>query len=273
MLEQKELLILFLGGLVAYIAIITSLYFAQRKFVYFPDPRVQARADYGADQMSVVKVTTEDGLALSGWYHPPEGDKPVIVVFHGNASHMGMSAWKVRPYIEQGYGALLPAYRGYAGNPGKPTEQGLYRDARAFLAWLREAKGIPENRIVLYGESLGTGVAVEMAATHYKDIKALILESPYTSFTEMARRQYFFVPFVALLVRDRYSNIDKIAGVKAPLLIVAGKLDMIVPVTMGRKLFAAANEPKAMVEVPAAGHNNLYMHGAEYRVLHFLSGL
>ncbi|MCB9991792.1 MAG: alpha/beta hydrolase [Rhodospirillales bacterium] len=261
------------GSLLLYLGFILLMYLAQRSFIYFPEPNTQDRAVYNAGDMDVITVETEDGLTLSGWYKAPEGDKPVIVVFHGNASHMGMSAWKVRDFMDAGYGALLPAYRGYAGNPGKPAEQGLYKDAKAFVGWLRDDRKLPDNRIVLYGESLGTGIAVEMAANHFPEIRGLILESPYTSFVDMARRQYFFVPFLNILVRDQYRSIEKIGRVKAPLLVISGKRDIVVPFRMGQAVYDAANDPKEMLAVPLAGHNDLYMHGVGPRVLHFLSGL
>lgn len=275
MLKKRKniLLELFVCAFLIYVGVIFLFWLNQRSFVYFPNPQRQLASVYNASDMGVVKVPTEDGLELEGWYKAPQAGKPVIVVFHGNASHSGLSAWKTRPYIDAGYGALLPSYRGYAGNPGKPTEQGLYTDARSFIGWLIEKQGIPENNIVLYGESLGTGIAVEMAAGAYKQVKAVILESPYTSFVDLAKHHYFFVPFGGLLVRDKYKSIDKISEVTAPLLVIGGRRDRIVPFAQGEKLFAAANEPKQMVVLDAAGHNDLYNHGAAQRVLHFLSGL
>lgn len=270
---RKKIFDLILGFALFYIISITFLYFVQRSLIYFPNPSVQNPVHYNASDMDVVKAMTDDGLELSAWYKAPQDGKPIIIVFHGNASHMGMSAWKVRGFMDEGYGALLPAYRGYAGNPGKPTEQGLYKDARAWLDWLVNEKQYSQNRIVILGESLGSGVAVEMAAGPYKDIKAVILESPYTSFVDMAKRNYFFVPFVGHLVRDKYKSIDKIKDVKAPLLIVHGQRDIVVPYKLGDRLYDAANEPKAMVDLPMAGHNDLYMHGAGPRIMDFLSGL
>lgn len=245
----------------------------QRNMIYFPNPQRQPLSVYGAQDMQVVKVTTEDGLALEAWYKPPEQGRPVIVVFHGNASHSGFSAWKARPFMEAGYGALLPSFRGYAGNPGKPTEQGLYADARAFIGWLITEQQIPESRIVLYGESLGSGIAVEMASGAYPHVKALVLESPYTSFVDLAKHHYRYVPFGGLLVRDKYLSLDKIGKVTAPLLVISGGRDRVVPPAQGERLFAAAGEPKEMVVLDGAGHNDLYQHGAAQRVLHFLSGL
>ncbi len=270
--RRKKIFDLILGAVLFYCGILFVFWLNQRNFVYFPNPQRQIPSVYNASDMQVIKADTEDGLSLEGWYKPPGKDKPVIIVFHGNASHPGFSAWKARPFMDEGYGALLPAYRGYAGNPGKPTEEGLYKDARAFLGWLI-AQGILPERMVLYGESLGTGIVVEMASTHYRDVKAVILESPYTSFVDLARRHYPFIPLHNFLVRDQYKSIDKIENVTAPLFVISGKRDTIVPFRQGEKLFAAANEPKDMAALEMAGHNDLYSYGADQRVLHFLSGL
>jgi len=272
-LWRKRILDILFVVVLFYISGLLAFYFIQRNFVYFPNPQRQDMAAYNATDMQVVKTRTEDGLELEGWYKPAKGDKPVIVLFHGNASHPGMSAWKVRPFVEEGYGALLPAYRGYAGNPGKPTEQGLYKDAKAFLSWLSDSQKVPQDKIILYGESLGTGVAVEMAASEFSGVKGVVLESPYTSFVDLAKKHYPLIPLHRLLVKDKYKSIEKIGRVKAPLYIISGRMDFVVPVTQGERLFAAAAEPKKMDVLPMAGHNDLYNYGAGQRVLHFLSGL
>lgn len=262
-----------LGAFLLYCGFVFVLWMMQRQILYVPSPVRQDRAVWNAADMDIVTVRTEDGLDLEGWYKPPAKGKPVIVVFHGNASHMGASAWKARPYMDAGYGALLPAYRGYAGNPGSPDEQGLYKDAAAFLDWLAKEKDIPPARTVLLGESLGSGVAVAMAADRYRDVKAVVLESPYTSFADLAQVHYPFIPFARYLVRDHYPSIDRIGALTAPLLIVHGRRDVVVPFSQGERLFTAANEPKQMLAVDAAGHNDLYMYGVADGVLHFLSSL
>lgn len=272
-INRREAIIFFTGLLIAYCGFIVFLYMSQRNFIYFPDPNRPSPSAYGATDMEVIRVTTEDGLQLEGWYKAPQGGKPVIVVFHGNASHQGMSAQKIRPFLKAGYGALLPAYRGYAGNPGHPSEEGLYRDADAFVRWLTADRAVPEKNIVLYGESLGTGVAVEMAARTFSSIRALVLESPYTNFVDMARRQYFFIPFLSHLVRDRYDTLEKIGMVRAPLLIVSGGRDMVVPSQMGQDVFDAANDPKTIIDIPQAGHNDLYAFGAGEKIMTFLAGV
>ncbi len=167
---KKKMLDYLLGGLLLYVAVALFLFVIQRSFMYFPDPDRQDPARFGVPDIEVVNVVTEDGLELEGWYQPPADGKPVIVFFHGNASHMGQSAWKTEAYRKRGYGALLMAYRGYAGNPGKPTEEGLYKDADAFLSWLIQSHNKNYQDIVIYGESLGSGVAVQLASTTYRDV-------------------------------------------------------------------------------------------------------
>jgi hypothetical protein len=265
----RSLYSIFVGFLCFYFAMLASMYIGQRKMMYYPDPNRQSLAAFRAEDMNVVTIDTADGLELEAWYKAPEENKPVIVVFHGNASHMGMSAWKVRDFVDKGYGALLPAYRGYAGNPGKPNEKGFYLDGRATIEFLLD-KGYEQNNIVLLGESLGSGIAVEIAARHYKDLRAIILESPYTSFPDLARKHYPFVPLVDILVRDQYKSIDKISAIHSPLLVVHGKRDMIVPYEFGKMLFEKANEPKHMLSLDGAGHNDLYLHGASQKIIAFL---
>ena len=200
--------------------------------------------------MREVAIETSDGLSLLAWYRPAQNGHETLAFFHGNAGGLGMRADKIRPYLDAGYGVLLPAYRGYGGNPGAPDEQGLYRDGRAALAYLT-GNGVAAGGIVLHGESLGTGIAVQMA-TEYP-VAALILEAPFTSMPAAAQYHYFWLP-AKWLVRDRYDNLEKIDRVDAPLLIVHGEADRVVPTEMGRRLFEAAREPKQVRILAGAGH-------------------
>src|SRR6185312_2979229 len=151
-------------------------------------------------ELQPLEVKTEDGLTLTSWYTPARKiDKFTIVFFQGNAGHLGYRNYKVRPWIDAGYGVLMVGYRGF-GNPGSPSEEGLYNDARAAIDAVR-AKGVPDKALVLYGESMGTGVAVQMA-TEY-DASALILESPYTSIPAVGADRYPLVP-ARLLIRDKF---------------------------------------------------------------------
>lgn len=238
-----------------YVALALGLFLAQRSMIFFPSREAPELRTYGAEGvMQTVRVETADGLSLTGWLAPPGPDKPIIVWFHGNAADHGARFYFARPYIEAGYGVLLAGYRGYGGNPGNPSEIGFYRDGRAWINSLLET-GIPPDRMVLYGESIGTGVATQMALEH-PDALALVLQSPYTSLPDVARTRYFFLP-VDLMVRDRFRNIDKIGDVRPPVLIHHGKRDNIVPVTHGQRLFDAARSPGDIQVYPGSGHNDL----------------
>lgn len=249
---------LFGGGAVAYIAVVAAMFAFQRNLMYHPHGGGAAPAAVGVPEMAVVQVTTDDGLDIEGWYAaPPAPDAPLIVLFHGNAGHISMRGFKARVFLDAGFGVMLAGYRGFEG-PGQPSEEGLYRDARAALAWLGE-QGIEPAQTVLYGESLGTGVAVQMA-TEYQ-VGAVVLEAPFTAMPDVAAEVYPWVP-VRWLTLDRYDSLGKIKDTSAPLLVIHGERDSIVPARFGRRLFEAAPEPKRGVFLPEADHINLYDHGA-----------
>jgi hypothetical protein len=193
---------------------------------------------------------------------------PVILVAHGNAGHIGHRSAKFAPLALAGYGLFLLEYRGFGGNPGSPTEEGLNEDGRAAFAWL-EGHGIASQRIVLYGESLGTGVAVRLADEH--DTAALVLEAPFTSIGAVAARHYWYVPFASHLVLDRFDAASRIARIDEPVLMVAGGRDDVVPPELSRALYEQASEPKELWIAPEAGHNDLYEHGAAEAVAGFLA--
>ena len=268
--RKKHVMDSLLGLVLLYLGFLLMLYFIQRHMMYFPDVTRFVPSAVGVADMSVIDVTTADGLTLQGWYKAPGPGMPVIIQFHGNGGNIAGRGFKARQFIDKKYGFLLAEYRGYGGNPGSPSEQGFYADARAYLAWLAK-QGIAPSQIVVYGESIGTGVAVEMAS-ETSGYKALVLESPFASMVEMARKQYFFIP-VDLLLKDRYDNISKIKNIKTPLLVLHGAVDPVVPYSQGKKLFEAANEPKKMETFPHGGHVDLYNHGAGAKILAFLEGL
>ncbi len=254
---------------VIYIALVVALYMNQRNMMYFPNRHKPDIRDAGVKGMEEIAVTTEDGLNITGWYKAPDDvDKPVIIWFHGNAQHHAYRVVAVVEWMKQGYGVLLAGYRGYAGNPGKPAEQGLYADARAYVQAVKDAG----HDIVLYGESLGSGVAVETAVGD-PDVKALIIEAPYTSTVNVAREKYPFVP-VGLLMKDRYESINKIANFDRPLLIMHGENDTLIPPGHGKAMHEAAkSEQKTLKIFPGAGHSNLHLSGSVPAVLEFLSTL
>jgi uncharacterized protein len=170
-------------------------------------------------------------------------------------------------FAEAGLGVLLLEYRGYGGNPGAPSETGLYTDAAAALDFLLQHKGVPVNRLVIYGESLGSGVAVHMAAG--REIGALILEAPFTRLADAASYHYPYVP-VSVLLRDRFDSLSAIGRIRAPILILHGKRDRVVPVRFGHALLAAAPEPKEGWFSPEASHEDLARHGALDAVFDFI---
>ena len=248
---------------------IGSLALMQKHLMYFPDHARFNPQAWALKELEPLEVTTEDGLKITSWYRPAlSTDKLTIVFFQGNAGHLGYRNYKVRPWLDAGYGVLMVGYRGF-GNPGFPSEEGLYMDAQAAIDAIK-AQGVPEDGLVFYGESMGTGVATQMA-TEY-NAAALILESPYTSVPDVGADRYPLVP-VRWLLRDQYNSIDKIKTNHMPFLLMHGELDQVVPVKFGKKLFAAANEPKQAVYVPDAGHNNVYNLKVQQIVLNFLAKL
>jgi uncharacterized protein len=235
------------------------LYLLQRRILYRPDRRLPDLEGAGHPDVQQITVTTSDGLALLAWYLPPARPNDRVVLYlHGNAAHIGHRAYRLGPFQRLGWGVLLLEYRGYGGNPGQPSEAGLMIDAHAGLAALQQM-GFPLPAIVVWGESLGTGPAVQLAVEH--KVGALLLESPYTSIADIARLRYRLFP-VDWLLLDRFDSLRRIGNVRAPVLVMHGALDQIVPVAMGRVVFAAAPDPKQLWIAQDAGHLDLVQAGA-----------
>ncbi len=245
------------------------LYFNQRGMLYFPYSTRPTPAEAGFPDMEVVEYQSAGGLTLYGWYKQAVGDKPTIVYFHGNAGNLLNHSWIARPLLDAGYGVLLVEYRGYGGNPGKPSEAGLYADARAGIEYLM-SQGIATDQMVFFGQSLGTGIAVKMATEHSP--RALILQSPYTSIAKAGQHHYWYLP-VRWLIKDRFPSDEWIGGVTAPLLVLIAEEDTIIPPKMSRELFALANQPKTLKALANSGHNDLSGNGGMKAVLEFLSNL
>ena len=176
-----------------------------------------------------------------GWFYNKNLDKfKTILFFHGNAGSLENRTYKLNHLKDLNVNFLIIAWRGFSGNEGKPKEMGLYEDADSAIKWLK-MKGINEKDIILYGESLGTGVAVEIAQN--KSYAGVILESPFTSMVNMGKKHYPFFP-VRFLLKDKFESYKKITNVSVPILIMHGKDDKIVPYDMGKKMYELANEPK-----------------------------
>jgi len=261
---------LFVVGLLGYLALAGAIYADQKELVYHPTQAVPTPAESATPEAQIVYFRTSDGLKLRSWYIPAKSGFPTVVLFHGNAGHVGYQGRLVRPLIDKGYGAFLLEYRGYGGNPGTPDEAGLYADARGAIAYLNTL-GITDSEMIFYGRSLGTGVAVQMA-TEY-DPEALVLQAPYTSIPDVGAKQYWYLP-VHLLATEKYDSLAKIGKVRAPLFIFHGADDGVIPVSQSEQLFNAANEPKERLVIPGAGHSRgVFSNGGTNGVLRFVDAI
>ena len=253
----------------AYAVICALAYFGNRLFMYFPDPARIPPAAIGLAGVEEIELTAADGVTLVAWQAAAKGDRPVILYFHGNAANAANRAEKIERIIAGGFGVFYLNNRGYGGSGGKPTEKANIADALAAYDYLI-ACGVPAERIVAYGESLGSGQAVRLAGN--RQVAAVVLEAPLTSTVDVGRRVYFWLP-LRWLVTDRYDNERHIRAVTAPLLILHGERDSIVPVAMGRRLYDAAKAPKRIELFPRGGHNDLFDHGAWEKAEAFLTSL
>lgn len=223
----------------------------QRRLIYFPSPGPLPSATKVLPNGRDIVLDSEDGMRLAAWYFP--AGRTAVLVCNGNGGDRSMRAALAAALNRMGLSVLLFDYRGYGGNPGRPTEDGLAADARAAQAWLAAQSDVDPQRIVYFGESLGAAVAVGLAMQ--RPPAALVLRSPFTSLADVAEVHYPWLPARRLLL-DRYPSIERIVSVSAPLLVIAGDRDDIVPASLSRRLYEAASEPKHYVVVPGAGHND-----------------
>lgn len=255
-----------LGG--AYLLLVGVVALTQRGMIYHPGTARVRPDEAGVPEMIPVPVRAADGWIATGWYAPaPAPDRPVVLLFHGNSGTLADRAHKARGFMDAGFGVFLAGYRGYGGNAGSPSEAGLYADAEAALGWLA-GQGVSPRRLALYGESLGSGVAMEMALRH--PVGAVVLECPFTALADLAP-PYILPPLAQLLTRDRFDNLVKAPSLRAPLMVLHGGRDTLVPVAMGHAVLNAADVPKEGVFVPEAGHNDLWDHGVGRRAVDFIS--
>ena len=255
-----------IAGVALYATAVTVLWAFQRDLMYFPDRLRVTPSDYDLGGVQEVSFTTADGLDLLAWYVPAPPNRPTVVLFHGNGGSLRRERYRLRHLMDAQLGALLVTYRGYSGNAGTPNEEGLYADARAALDWL-EATGVPRTSVVLYGISLGTGVATKMAAE--RDFAAVVLEAPYTSTVDVARFRFPVVP-VDWLMKDRFESLARIAAIKEPLLVMHGSSDYVIPQRFGRRLFDAANQPKEAFWPHGLGHDDIFDNGGFAAALAFI---
>ena len=226
-----------------YVLLLIVVFFFQGKLLYHPttDNYLQNQVEREPAEIEKVEITTKDKINLIGWFYNRNLEEfKTILFFHGNAGSLENRTYKLNHFKNLNLNFLIIAWRGFSGNKGKPNEMGLYEDAKSAIKWLK-AKGVKEKNIILYGESLGTGVAVEVAQN--KNYAGVILESPFTSMVNMGKKYYPFFP-VSLLLKDKFESYKKINNIFVPVLIMHGKVDKIVPYDMGKKMYELANEPK-----------------------------
>ena len=237
---MKYIYLIFSSIIIAYLVLLVFIYFYQRNLLYHPSEN-----NYQNDTIQFsydeIFIKVDEKIKLKSWIINKNLKKfKTIIFFHGNAGELSNRIYKLNELNKLDINILLISWRGFSGNKGFPTEKNLYKDAEAAIKWLN-SKEVKNNKIILYGESLGTGVAVEIGKKN--TFNSIILESPFTSMESTAKIYYPYLP-VKLLLKDRYNSISKIQSIQTPILIMHGKKDNIVPFSMGKELFEKANNPK-----------------------------
>lgn len=255
-------------GLVVYVAVLGTLFVRQRELVF---PRDPAKADIAAAGLAgaeEIGVTTADGERLVAWVVPPRADKPVLLYFHGNAGNLGRAGRidRFRRLTEDGTGLLAVSYRGYGGSSGAPSEAGLLQDARA--AYGVAAARFGADKLIGYGESLGTGVVLKLAAE--LPLQAVVLEAPYRSTLSVAQGIYPYLP-LSLVMKDQFRSDAIIGRVRAPLLVLHGERDQVIPFDHGQQLYELANAPKRFLRFPTGRHSDLPQYGSIGEIRRFLA--
>ena len=238
----------------AYVSFAALMYLAQRSFLYLPGskqfqaPEVHALAGFDA-----VTLTASDGVELKGWYSPPpHNPAPVILYLHGNAGSLGDRTERFRLFREEGFGVLAISWRGFGGSGGSPTEAGLLEDGRTALRRLGQ-DGVNLDRVVMFGESLGSGVAVQLAADPETRPAALVLDAPFTSTAEVAKLKYWMLP-VELLMKDQFRSDLYAPKVTAPAMVLHGTADRITPFRFGERLSTLFAGPVKFLRLEGAPH-------------------
>jgi fermentation-respiration switch protein FrsA (DUF1100 family) len=250
-----------IGLFAVYAVIAVAAFVLQRRLMYFPDPERVSPKSFNLAVTERV-IDAPDGARLIAWYAPAAPGQPTILYFHGNGGSLASRSERVRRYVSRGYGVLMLSYRGYSGSTGSPSESANVADAKlAYDALIKD--GVEPDDIIVYGESLGSGVAVQVAAD--REVGGLALDAPYTTIVDVAVLAYPYLP-VRPFVFDRYETVKYLPRVKAPLLVLHGEADQVIPVEMGKAVYAAANAPKEIATFPRAGHSDHHLHGS-YDVL------
>ena len=245
------------------------LYIFQRKIIFnvASSSKPKKPKEYGLKGIKELQICNEDGINLLCWYKQAKlKSSPTLVYFHGNSFDIGERAYRIERYINYGWGVLLVSWRGFSGNQGSPTEINLYKDANSIMSWIDKNNFNKKKDIILYGESLGAAVAIEMGTRYL--FKSIILEAPFTSIADIAQKRYKIFP-TKYLVRDKFNNLLKIKKIFSPILIISGKKDEVVPHSQSKQLYDNANKPKDCLFVDEAMHNNLYDFDIDKKVIKF----
>ena len=251
----------------AYAALVAGLYWQQERLL-FPASSVRSTAPRaGLEEVEDIILSTSDGERLVAWWKPPQPGRALVLYFHGNGGSLWNRRERAQALIAEGRGLLIVSYRGYSGSTGRPSEAGLRLDAEAAYRFL---SSFESKRIVLYGESLGTGVAVRLASEH--SVGGVILDAPFTSIVDVARPLFWFVP-IGLLLKDQFRSLDRIARIEAPLIVLHGERDGIIPIALAELLYEAAHDPKEFVRLPGVDHVSVLEGGGLLPVRRFLDGV
>lgn len=238
-------------GALSYAMVLLYMYLQQRSLQYFPGRDGTPPQQLGLTGVSEHRVKTPDGETIVLWYAAARPGQPTILFFHGNGGEISGRAERMASYQNAGLGALFVSYRGYGASTGDISEQGFITDALTAYDFLLQ-QGVAPEEIAIVGESLGTGVAVQLAAQ--RPVASLVLEAPFTAAVDVAAEVYPWLP-VRWLMKDQFRSRDHIADVKVPLLVFHGDADRVIPAAQGRALFDMANGPKDLVIIPGAGHD------------------
>ena len=257
-----------ISAFVIYVIFGFFLFIFQRRIVFNTIGIPQEPAYYGLQNVEIIKIITPDDIELLAWFTKPRQNNPTLVYLHGNSFDIGERAYRIKRYNKEGWGVLLFAWRGYSGNKGKPTEKNLYEDAESVLRWIEINTNLNKSDLIIYGESLGTGVAVELGTRYL--FKSIVLEAPFTSIADIAQKKYIIYP-AKFFVLDKFNNFKKITQVFSPLLIISGMKDEVIPHSHSVKLYSKANHPKDCLFIGEAMHNNLYDFNIDKKVINFNS--
>lgn len=264
----RHLRLLVVAVLIAYACALALLFMNQRSLLYPASDRRTTAAEAGLPGFQDLVLTTPDGEQLVAWWKPPQPGKALILYFHGNGGSLWNQRFRAQALTASRRGLLMVSYRGYSGSTGSPTERGLHMDALTAYDWVRQS--YEASRLVAYGESLGTGVAVRLASE--QPLAGLILDAPYTSTADVASLIYWYVP-VRWLMLDQFRSLDIIQTIKAPILVLHGTDDRTIPIAFGERLYAAAPEPKRFIRIEGGSHTQNLEQGGMRAVDDFLAAV